>query len=154
MEIKIIQFVNLLLYSIIVSQSFSYIISLTAVQLQMDASNYIPFRQATDKAFHARYKPVVYASLVTNIILLAVTAAHITGIIFITTLIALLALAGDIVIALKGNIPINNMINEWTIDQYPSDWKEYRVKWLSLFQKRQFLNIIGFMSLLAGAVFS
>ena len=59
----------------------------------------------------------------------------------------------DILLTVKGNMPINNMINTWTEDHYPADWKTYRAKWLSIFGKRQIANIIGFLCLLMAVVF-
>jgi hypothetical protein len=72
---------------------------------------------------------------------------------FIGSAIALVTLILDILLTIKGNMPINNMINTWTEDNYPADWQLYRAKWLSIFEKRQIANIIGFLCLLMGTVF-
>lgn len=154
METKIIILLNLLAYSFIVSQSFSYIISLTDVQRKLSALSYIEFRHLTDKNFRAKFKWVFYAELMLGPAVIIVTVRDPAGLLFITAVIAYIAFWLDAVLMLKGNMPINNSINTWTPEQYPSDWEQYRDKWLSVFQKRQILNSIGFLSLLTGVIFS
>lgn len=75
------------------------------------------------------------------------------NLLFISSVIAWILLIVDILITLKGSMPINNKINSWSTENYPADWEMCRTKWLTLFHKRQIANIIGFLSLLAGAVF-
>lgn len=151
--LKILMLLNLLLYSIIVGQAYMYIIALGNVQQSMDAPSYIQLRQLTDRNFMAKYKYVVYTSLVSSILLCIFTAAHPTGLLFISAAVALLALIIDVVLTLKGNMPINKRINTWTTDNYPGNWEMYRKKWLRTFSLRQVANIIGFTSLLLGAIF-
>ena len=72
---------------------------------------------------------------------------------FTCSVIALVALVIDIAIAMKGNIPLNKTINSWTPAQYPNNWEQVRANWFSLYHVRQAINIVGFISLLAGLVF-
>lgn len=153
MEINIIIFINLLAYSFIVSQSFSYIIALTDTQKNMEADTYIELRKLLDKNFRKKYKFVIYISLVSSTVLTILTSMNTSSILFIGSAIALLALIIDIMLTLIGNMPINNLINTWTKDNYPSDWKSYRSKWLSIFSKRQIVTITGFLCLLIGVIF-
>ena len=154
MEIKIVLFITLLLYTIIVSQSWSYIISLRNVQQHLEAPAYIAFRQLTDKNFNAKFRYVIYASLLANLVLLILCGIQFSGLLFTGAVISFTALLTDTFIAVKGNVPINKIINTWTPEQYPSNWAGYRNTWLRIFSIRQALNITGFISLLATAIFS
>jgi uncharacterized membrane protein len=154
MEIKIITFITIFFYSVIASQSFSYIISLTNVQQNMSAAEYISFRKITDRNYRAKFKLVIYATLISNLLLVIAAVINSSGSLSITAAIALALLVADMMVAVKGNLPINDTINTWTLDNYPANWADYRTKWLNLFHKRQILNLTGFASLLAGAVFS
>ena len=145
--------VNLLAYSIIVGQAYMYIIALTDVSKNLDAPSYTRLRQLIDKNFMAKYKWVVYISLLTSVLLCVFTASDPTGLLFISSAVALLALIIDTALTLKGNLPINKLINSWTTENYPADWGMYRTKWLSVYSKRQVVNIIGFTSLLIGTIF-
>ena len=153
MEIKIIMLVNLLAYSFIVSQSFSYIIALRNVQESMGAANYIELRHLLDKNYQVKFRIVIYVSLLSCSVLTILCSSDPDGLLFISSLIALIALIAEIILTLKGNVPINKVINTWSAESYPPDWKDYRAKWLSIYAKRQIVNITGFLSLLIGAIF-
>ena len=154
MEIKIILLITVLLYSAIVSQSFSYLISLRNVQQNMDAAAYIGFRKLTDKNFTAKFRWVIYASLFFNLLLAVVCGIHFAGLLFTTAVIAFVALLADTLIAVKGNMPINQVINTWSPQNYPDNWADFRKQWLYLFSIRQVINLGGFVTLLVGAIFS
>ncbi len=153
MEINIIIFINLLAYSLVVSQSFSYIIALGNVQRSMEAVTYIELRKLLDRNFRKKFSIVVYATLLSSTLLTVMCSMNPTSLLFISSAIAWVALLIDTILTVKGNMPINNIINGWTSDNYPADWKRYRAKWLSIFCKRQLANIIGFLCLLMGAIF-
>lgn len=150
---KLLLFFTLITYSINVSQSFMYIIALKNVQTGMAAGPYIELRKLLDISFRTNFKFIVYAALLLNLVLVINSAKAPGSIFFISSLIAFIALVADVLLALKGNIPINNLINTWTINNYPGNWADYRTKWLKIFQYRQICNIAGFISLVAGTVF-
>ena len=154
MEIKIVSLLTILLYTIIASQSVSYIISLRHVQQNMTAAEYIAFRKLTDKNFRLKFRPVIYASLVSTLLLVILCGIQFSVLLFTSSAIAFMALLADIIIAVKGNVPINTIINTWTPEKYPDNWADYRSNWLQIYSIRQVLNLTGFASLLAGAVFS
>jgi hypothetical protein len=56
-------------------------------------------------------------------------------------------------IAVKGNLPINAVINNWSKDRYPSNWFEYRDRWLKFFRYRKVAVVTGFVSLVIGIFF-
>lgn len=153
MEIRAIMFINLLAYGIIVSQSFSYIIALSNVQKKLQATSYIELRKLLDKNFRKKFSIVVYTTLCTSTLLTILCGSNPYCLLFITSAIAWVALIADTILTLSGNMPINKIINNWTVENYPDNWATYRKKWLSVFSKRQVANIIGFLSLLIGAVF-
>ena len=153
MTTKIILLFTLLAYSIIVSQSFSYIIALKNVQLSLNANSYIELRKLLDVNFRANFTYAVYAALITNLLLVLTTIKNPSSLLFTTAAIAFVALIADTLLTVKGNLPINDVINTWSSDNHPTNWADYRTKWLNIFHYRQIANIIGFVSLLIGAVF-
>lgn len=153
MTTRIIFFSTLLVYSFIVSQSFMYILSLKNVQLKLEANAYIEFRKLIDASMRSNFKYVIYAALLTNLLLVISTIKNPGSLLFITATIAFVALITDTLLTVKGNLPVNDIINTWSADNYPANWADYRTKWLNIFQYRQIANITGFVSLLVGAVF-
>ena len=153
MLIKIVLFINLLSYAVIVSQSFMYILALKNTQLALRAPGYIEMRQLIDMNMRSRFRYVLYLALAGSLALLILHVNNPGSISFITAAIAFVALVIDIVLTVKGNLPVNDVINGWTPESYPANWQEVRQQWFTIFQYRQIANITGFVSLLAGMVF-
>jgi hypothetical protein len=150
---KLTLFLTLFAYTVIVGQSFMYIIALKNVQTSMPAGSYIQLRKLLDAGFRANFKYAVYAALLFNLLLVVSTAVNAGSLLFITPVISLIALVADVLLTIKGNMPINKLINTWTADRYPADWESYRDRWLAIFRYRQLCNLTGFTCLLAGAIF-
>ena len=153
MELKIILFLNLLIYSVIVSQSFMYMIALRNVQESMGATSYIELRKLLDRNFLKKFKPVVYAALLLGLALVVMSVFQSSVILSAGSIIAFAGLLADVVLILKGDMPINRIINSWTLETFPVNWVEYRSKWLYWFSWRQVANISGFIALLIAAIF-
>jgi hypothetical protein len=142
-----------LAFAMIASQAFMYMLSLKQVQLNLGANSYIEIRKLIDISMRASFKYLIYVALFANVLLIIVTAKTPTSLVFISATIALVALVAEIVLTLKGNLPINDIINTWSVDNYPANWITLRDKWLTIFQYRQIASITGFVSLVVGAVF-
>lgn len=153
MTTKIILIITLIAYAIIVSQPFMYILSLKDVQLHLDVNTYTEVRKLTDISMRASFKYVIYAALIANILLIIATVKTPGSIGFITAVIAFVALLAEVLLTLKGSLPVNDIINTWTANNYPSNWTEIREQWFSIFQYRQIATILGFISLVAGSIF-
>jgi hypothetical protein len=153
MYTKIILLLTVLAYSVIVGQSYMYIIALKNVQNSMLAGSYMELRKLLDSNFRANFKYAVYSALFANLLLVISTIKTPGSLLFITSAIAFVALIADVLLMMNGNMPINNLINTWTMDNFPSNWAGYRAKWLRIFFYRETATITGFISLVIGAVF-
>ena len=154
MLIKITLFITLVTYAFIVGQSFFYILAMSNATKKMGATSYIETRKLIDAELQSTLSLAYYLALAASILLTAFSVVNPSGILFISSVIALLALVIDIALAMKGNIPINKVINSWTTNRYPENWQLIRSRWFSLYHIRQAVNIVGFVGLLAGLVFS
>ena len=153
MIIKITLFINLLMYAFVISQSFFYILAMSGALKKMQATTYIETRNLLTEKLKAPLQLVYYITLGTSLLLTAFCVVNPSGWMFICSVISLVALVADMLIAVKGNIPLNTYINTWTTGSYPNNWQDYRAKWFSLYHTRQAINITGFVSLLVGWVF-
>ncbi len=153
MTTRIIFAITLLAYAIIASQAFMYILSLKQVQLNLGANSYTEIRKLIDISMRASFKYVIYAALLANVLLVISTIKKPTSLVFITATVAFVALIAEILLTLKGNLPINDVINTWSADNVPANWTSFRDKWFTIFQYRQIASISGFVSLVIGAVF-
>jgi hypothetical protein len=145
--------ITLVLYSIIASQSFMYVLALKRVQLKLDAAGYITFRQLIDAAMMASIKYVMYTAMAANMLLVVLLISTHGSMLFFTALFSGLMLLVDALITVKGNLPINAVINSWAPDAYPSNWFDYRDRWLKFFRYRQVAIMTGFFALVIATVF-
>ena len=153
MLIKITLFLTLVGYAFVISQSFFYVLAMSDATKKMQAAAYIETRKLIDHELQHSGYLMYYATLAACVALTAFSVVNPGGLLFISASIALLALVADILIALKGNIPLNRAINEWTPTTYPSNWQQYRSRWFNIYHIRQGINIAGFVILLAGLIF-
>jgi hypothetical protein len=153
MEIKITLFITLLLYTVVISQSFFYILAMSNTMKNMQPATYIESRKLLDKNLQGSLKTIYYLALAASITLAAFCVTNPTGLLFICSLAALAFLVIDVILALKGNIPLNKIFNSWNSSNFPDNWKEYRTKWFIIYNLRQVANIVGFTVLLIGLVF-
>jgi len=150
---KIIFLVTLLSYSFIVSQPFMYMLSLKYTQLNLGANSYTEVRKLIDIAMRNNFKYVLYTGVFATLALVLSNIKAPGSITFITASIAFAALVAEILLTVKGSLPINDVINIWTPDNVPANWTHYRDEWFRIFQYRQWVSVAGFVSLLFGVVF-
>lgn len=153
MEIKITLFITLVSYAIVISQSFFYLLAMTGVVKNMQAATYIELRKLLDSRLRKTLAGTYYFTLLASIALTAFCVTNPSGLLFISTIIALVALLADIFLTLKGNKPLNQVINTWTTTDYPDNWYDYRSRWFAFYTIRQVINLTGFIALVAGMVF-
>lgn len=150
---KIILLITLLSYSVLVSQPFMYLLALKNTQLSLDGSTYTGVRQLIDANIKVMLKWFVYIGLLASLSNLIININTPLSITFITAVISFLALVIDTLLTVKGNMPLNTIINTWSPADYPANWREIRQQWFHIFQYRQIVLITGFVSLVAGVVF-
>ena len=154
MYIKILILLNLVAFAFVASQPLFYLLALSKTQNNLQASSYIELRQRLDKALQLRLSIVYYVALAFAVALVVVSLVQSVNLLFFTALVAFLALVLDVMLALKTNIPINKIINQWNCENYPRHWQLIRRKWFYFYRIRQVAGITGFISLLVGAVFN
>lgn len=153
MEIKIAYFITLLLYAVVISQSFIFLLAMSNVTRNMRAKFYTEARQLLDKHVRGTLSLVYYATLLSSISLVAVTVTNPNGFLFISSVVALIMLIADIILTLKENIPLQRMISNWSPARAPENWNSYRSRWTAGNRVKQALNLAGFIALVSGFVF-
>ncbi|MBK6997608.1 MAG: hypothetical protein IPH31_22960 [Lewinellaceae bacterium] len=105
MTTEILLLVTLLAYSMVVSQSFMYLISLKTVQLNLDANAYTQLRKRIDASMRANFKYVIYTALISTLLLVVLTARNPGSLLFVSSTLAFVALVLDVVIMMKEICP-------------------------------------------------
>jgi hypothetical protein len=151
--IRIAILLNLISYSIVVSQPLAYLVVMGKAQRALSPAAFIELRQCINPIMTRRV-PVIYASALATVLLLLVLSLRLPNWIgLVTASVALLCLVIDVLFMLRENVPINGVIDRWSTSDYPEDWERYRNQWFAIFAYREVVLLVGFFSLLVGAVF-
>ncbi len=150
--IRIAILANLATFSLIVSQPLFYLMALTNAQRGLSAAAYIELRQRINPVMNKRVPLVYAAGLITGVLVLGLAFWSAQGLVLGTTLVALLCLLADVLFMTRESLPLNSVMDGWSPTDYPPDWQSYREEWLIMFGYRQVILLIGFASLLVGAV--
>ncbi|GAB3958400.1 hypothetical protein GCM10028805_52660 [Spirosoma harenae] len=55
----------------------------------------------------------------------------------------------SVMVAIRGNVPLNKLIQSWSATELPANWRSIRDGWLGHHRKRAWVNIVGFFLLIA-----
>jgi hypothetical protein len=150
--IRIAAIASVLAYAIVVSQPLAYLVFLTKAQRALSAPAYIELRQRINPVMSRRLGWIYLGALATVVLLLVLSLRSGSWNVLAAATVALLCLLVDGMLMLRENVPINSVIDRWSITDYPADWQDYRSKWFAVFGRRQVVLLVGFLSLVVGAV--
>ncbi|GHB75444.1 anthrone oxygenase family protein [Persicitalea jodogahamensis] len=148
MVLKTIQFIQVLLLCIIAGQAFFYLIGGTAGVRYVSVHAFIEQRKAIDIAIGPNLKILYPMCALSGIAVLILLRQQIHTLTFCLSAAALLLVLIDMVIAVKGNVPINQQMMGWTATVHPADWATVRDQWLAYMHWRQGCSITALLCLL------
>jgi hypothetical protein len=125
---------------------------MTQAQRALSAPAYIELRQRINAVMSRRLGWIYLGARATVLLLLVLSLRSRSWSVVTTAAVALLCLLVDGALMLRENVPINSVIDRWSTTDYPADWEDYRSKWFAVFGHRQVVLLVGFFSLVVGAV--
>jgi len=150
--LEIAMLTTLVLFSFVVSQPFFYLVALGRASQTLSAPAYVELRQRINAVMNRRLSRLYGAALASALVLLGLALARGERLVALTTLVAILGLIADGVLAVRRNVPINTLMDGWTPADYPADWEAQRARWAEAFATRQRVLAVAYASLLVGAV--
>ncbi|HTF81682.1 MAG TPA: hypothetical protein VL947_08150 [Cytophagales bacterium] len=150
MTFKIIRLLHLLNYLLIAAQVLFYLFALSDALELLRIEHFLEFRKSVDKVIVGRLTFAYYSCLALSLLTLVVSIKQGDAVFMVTTALALLCLLGDLIIAVKGNIPLNHLINAGGPHM---DWHVIRARWLCYINYRGILITVGMLSLFVGLLF-
>ena len=148
--IKIIQFLHLIFYVTVSSQLIFYLVIMSGALKLVTVDNFAELRKAIDSVADFRLRIVYYGCLALSLATTIIFFYQGSQPLFITSCIALLCLVIDLVIAVKGNIPLNEQINTYFTGNNAIDLDALRIQWIKFITYRGLFIVTGMISLLAG----
>ncbi|UYQ92888.1 DUF1772 domain-containing protein [Chitinophaga horti] len=141
MILQFVLLIQLLAFGILAGQSFYYLVCFSSVLRDLPAREYILIRQSIDrhiiKPFKITYLVGFFSCLASVCLLLAASFQWRHA----WWYAAILFFLFDLLLALKGNNPINKEIAGWNAEHYPADWQVYRDRWAKIFAWRKVLAV-------------
>jgi len=131
---------------ILASQGIFYILALAEAFKNISVPTFAETRKAIDLVIADRLRFLYYAHLLAGVIILVSCRDNIRGAIFITTLIATVLVLADVILAIKGSVPINNSFQ--TYPDMNADWRALQLTWLKLIVIRGTCTITALAALL------
>jgi len=154
MFVKLAQFLNIMLYTLVAGVMWGTWLSLGRTMTEYDAATFLADGKHMITNL-ATVMPVLMIatgvlSLVVVILLFrrgATAAAWLT-------LAGLLALVAVIAVTLAVEVPIDNQVKTWTTATLPADWEEIRSRWANFHTLRTFLSLAGLAAAVGAALFT
>lgn len=152
MTTKILKISQLVVYLIITSQLLFYLIILSDSMKQISLPSFIELRKVVDPLMESRFRTIYYSGIILTLAVVILSARKPDSSLFITSSIAMVCLIVDVTIALKGNVPINALINAYTPGDTTQNWSALRLEWLKLINIRGGFITVGMVSQLIGLI--
>lgn len=151
---KILAFCNALLYALIAGQGFYMLLGGSQALRQLSVGAFIEQRQSVDKAIARNLSASYLLTLIysASYIVLLVWNGEATQLQAAATILAFLLLVADVLIATRGNAPLNKEINTWQAHAYPMDWTTHRDLWIRYMTWRNWLAIFALIAFLFSLV--
>jgi hypothetical protein len=152
--LSIVTFLALLLFALVVSQPFFFLVALGRASDALSGPAYVELRQRVNAVMNVRLLPLYGATAASTALLAWLAFARAERGLGAAAVAALAGLVADAILAVRRNVPINARMDAWSPAAPPADWADHRARWREAFAVRQAVLSISYAILLAGAVAS
>jgi hypothetical protein len=150
---KILAFFNVLFYSLIAGQGFYMLLGGSKALRQLSVGAFIEQRQSVNKAIAQNLSISYLLTLVYSgsyIFLLVWNKASQLQV--AAAILAFLLFLADLLLAVRGNVPLNKEIDSWQAHAHPMDWTTHRDLWIKYMTWRNWLSIFALVVFLLVAL--
>lgn len=139
-----------LAYAFVASQHFFFLFALGRVSLGLSGPAYAALRQQINAVITPRIMRLYPTTALIALALAGLGLLEGRGRLALGALVSAACLVVDLVLAVKGNVPLNTIMNGWRPDALPEDWPIVRARWHDVFTVRQVVLSVGFVALVVG----
>ena len=139
--LKWVQFVSIMLYVLVAGVMWGTWVSLARTMTEYDAATFLTDGKHMIENLAAVMEVLMISAVVVGLVVVvllfrsrSVTAAWLA-------VIGLLLMIAVMVITLAVEVPIDNLIANWTEDTLPADWEQIRARWATFHTVRTFLSL-------------
>lgn len=113
----------------------------------LDTGDYIRAKQAVDRTAPRLAKPLMLTCLVVTTLALGTVVLEGAVVAVIGCAIALVALVATLLAILRGDVPINRRMADWSPSDPPANWLSVRDEWERFFTLRSVANLVALIAL-------
>jgi hypothetical protein len=140
-------------YLLVTSQVLFYLFILSDALKAISLDSFFEQRKAIDSLMHGRFKLMYYSCLAISVVTVLVAASNPSSSFFISSLIALILLIVDLVITMKGSLPLNAIAHTYAPGSDSLKWEILRTEWLTYMKYRGIVITSGMAALMTALVF-
>jgi uncharacterized membrane protein len=144
----------LLLTGLYAGAAMYSIMGISPAMKEMSPASYTEFHQKLDFFMGVRMALFAKITLAVNVLLLISTIRSSTKLVLFLTVAGFLLFFAELFFTLSVNVPINEKIQTWNINQLPADWIAIKNKWIKYDFLRAVCAIASFIIYLAAFSFS
>jgi flagellar biosynthesis component FlhA len=148
---QFLQYSLLIIYSLLVSESFMYALGYGTIVKKLSATAFIEHRVAAQSISFKQ--SILYLAAIVNLLALLYLSCMFDLVFITNILLALCCICLDVFIAVKKQSKLNKTIASWNINNYPEEWEDIRSEWWRYFSWRMIACITGFLYFLGGMFF-
>jgi hypothetical protein len=119
---------------------------------KLSAPTFIEWFQKIDPYMKVRARQLSVGQLLLTISLIGLTLDRSSSLAFWLTVAALVSSTVAAVIAVRGNVPQNRQMDQWSPAAPPADWERVRDRWLRYHSQRGAAETAGFLAMLAATL--
>ena len=139
-----VRYSSLFLVGLMAGNSLAFVLGVGPAIRSLSAPAYIELHHSIHENF-VRWTPVLYT------VLLGIVSANLfvlrnqwRSLEFFLVLFTLLCVFDEMLMMLRGNLPLHRMIQSWEVFSPPTNWAQIRQEWLEFMYLRAALLITGF----------
>lgn len=151
-SLKIILLLYLTCYLLVSAQLLYYVVVMGEALKKIPIQHFLQLRKSVDPLVVARYQWLYGLSLVLSASAMLLAQRDSNSLVGICLIISCACLVLDIALALKGNQPLNAMVNGDALGERWPAWEILRFQWIRFIRFRGVISGVGMVTLLAGLV--
>ncbi len=152
MLVRLVHFVNVMLYVLVAGVMWGTWLSLGRTMTRYDATTFLADGKHMIDNLATVMAVLMICSAVVGLITVVLLFRQGSRAAGWLALVALVFLLGVLVVTLAVEVPIDNRIKTWTTDTLPSDWLDIRARWADFHTLRTFLSLGSVAAAVAAAL--
>lgn len=149
---KLVQFVSIMLYVLVAGVMWGTWLSLARTMTKYDAATFLADGQHMISNLATVMAVLMISAVLVGVVVVVLLFWSRSKVAAWLALAALLLMIAVMAITLIVEVPIDNLIANWTEATLPSDWQEIRAQWAAFHTLRTFLSLGAVAAAVAAAL--